>query len=822
MKQSKKAFVASLVAITSILLAGCGKKSEDTITVTGDYLTGKTAKKVYNAYLGSAPTTLDATKSQSAENVTHLANFTDCLVMNDQYGILRKALATKVTKSSDNRVYTFELRTDVPWVTNEGKIYQYKNVDQYVKANDFVNTAKLILDFENNSEIYYMYTLFISNAWEYYCYTMMNSYIKNSSKIGGVDYSTLKGDEDAQAVQLAKLIKEYSGFDPEQEITSTDIKDIRDFKRVGVKAEGDNKIVYTLKERADFFPTVLTYTPFTPINENFYKANKATYGTTNPTKILYCGPYILKELTATSMKYEANPYWNDLGQAHRKVHIDKVNYSIVSASVGYPEMREAFEKGEVDGFSLNKKDTVGWEQYITGPQNTGTVQNPYSAIVNSRELDDVSYTYHFVLNQNRSTEKASYENSTIYDGMTDDQIKAEIENTNKALKIRELRKLVLDGIDLANFNERHNAPENRDQYQMNTFTPRGYVFDEFNKDYVDNYYETYARNKGLVASGATESEAVAKGKEFVGPQQINGTNVVSGSDYAWLNLETTRNNAMKAVDAYNNTIATTDAEKIKLPVIIEYNSVAALDADSAQYENQTYVLWNERANGCTISSAKAKDGKIPLCPNGADGKPAYPYFQMKATSISSSTKFTNVTNNGYYTLYTGWGWVGDYADPLTYLHCYVTNGEMSKMSGNKAEFDNYRYDAETDTISKDAEHMFAHYNEAVEAASNINESNSLRFKAFAACEYELLNDIYIIKPSYMSTQGYAVSVSRAAGYENPSAHYGLADNMLSGLWCLVDVPTGEERASARALQATKKEEALAAVGHNTINPIYAD
>ena len=72
----------------------------------------------------------------------------------------------------------------------------------------------------------------------------------------------------------------------------------------------------------------------------------------------------------------------------------------------------------------------------------------------------------------------------------------------------------------------------------------------------------------------------------------------------------------------------------------------------------------------------------------------------------------------------------------------------------------------------------------------------------------------------MTSKVWAASFSRACGYENPTAHYGLADHSLVGIWILVDVPTGAERKAARDHQTELKEAALAAVGNNTIEPIY--
>ena len=822
MKNNRKATVASVVSLLALLLSGCGGATEELITVDGPYLSGKTAKTVYKAYLGSLPTTLNAALSQSAENITHLANFTDTLVMNDEYGILRRSLATSAAHDDQYKTFTFTVRDDVPWVTNTGDIYVVDGQEQYVTAEDFRTTARIILNSQNKSEIYYMYTLFVSGAWEYYCYTIMSKRIADSEVIDGIHYADLKGDYDAQALVLKDIIRKESGLEPEKDILGTDIANIRDFKRVGVEVSG-NKIKYTLKERADFFPTMLTYTPYTPINMNFYTENKATYGANDPTKILYCGPYLLAELGDSTMKYVQNPHYKHNSARSKMSHIKTINYTVLDQSYGYQKMREEFVNGNVDGFSLNKvDDPEGWKQYVTGPEGTGTLEHPYNPSVNSRILDDVSYTYHFVLNPNRSTtEEASWKNSAVFVG--NDAVK-EIENTNRALKLREVRKLLLDGIDLTIYNKTHKAPEDDNQYQMNTFTPRGYVYDETNKDYVDYYYEEYA-NKQLVPAGVIDASAssedkIAKGKEFVGPQQISGVNATFGNEYDWINMEKIRYNAQHAVDAYNETFANSDDEKIKKPVLIEYNSSGSVGGDAVA-DAEIIRSWNERANGCTISSQRVSPD-LPLCPLNAANKAEYPYFYMKMTAVSSSTTFSNITNNGYYTIYTGWGWVGDYADPLTYMHCYVTNGEMSKMSGNKVlELPNYRYNPDTDELTKDDTYMFETYNDNVSRANEEHSSNAARYKAFAECEYQLLNDLYIIKPTYMATQGYAVSVSRAAGYENPSAHYGLADNILTGMWVLRDVPTGDERKEARELQETRKNAALAELpGNNTINPIY--
>lgn len=812
MNQSKKVMIAGLAALLSITLGACDGGSNQ-VTVTGPYFTGYAAKLDYNAYITQAPSTLGSITSQNAVDVMHIANFSDTLLMNDEYGILRKSLAAEAYHNQDNTEFRFRIRDDVYWRTYDGEIYKARNstgeyVEQKVCADDFLQAAQAILTYSNNSEIYYMYTLFIDNAWEYYLYTMMSVYISNQQTVNGFDYGTLKGDYDAQAEQLMVLIEEYSGSEADP-ITGSDISAISKFERVGVQVEvvdGEEWLVYTLNRSASYFPTVLTYTPYMPINRSFYSGLRSNYGK-DKASILYIGPYFLEDMSTTSMTYKKNPYYHDADS----VHIDTINYTVADTSMTYADMRNAYESGEIDGFTLNQQDTVGWQQYITGPDGTGTIQQPYDGSVNSRELDDISYTYHFVLNPNRSLD-VSGQNDTFWadDGINTESAKvAQIQNTNAALKIKEVRKAVLNGIDMSLFNTR-NQTEDNDQYQINTYTPRGFIQDENNKDYVEYYYEEYAERKGI-----TYDEAV----KAVGPQQVSDVYMTDNNEYVGINY-TDGSDALSAMmnDARSAIQQAANQGLVSLPVTISYLSSSALSTETLTYDQGVVRSFNERINGCTINSSSTSG--LPLCEaKDSSGNVTYPYFYMKMNSPTSSAAFSSATESGEYTIYTGWGWIGDYADPLTYLHTYVTNGEMSAMCGNNTDLDNYHLD-EAGTLVKDDTYMFDEFNAMVNSADAIVESNSARYEAFAEAEYYLLNELWIMKPSQMTSQGWVASVSRAAGYENPQASYGLADNIMKGMWVLVTAPTAAERQAARDLQAERKAAALEEVNNDTIAPAF--
>lgn len=774
--------LAALVLV--VPLSSCDGGGSDKIYVTGPYFTGYEAKDVYNAYLGSSISTLNSAKSQSATDVRHLANFVDGLVMNNEFGILERQLASSASVNAEFTQFDFTLKQNVPWFTYDGAQYVAKNtegqdVPQVVKADDFVNTAEIILNYANDSEIAYMVTMFIDGGWEYYCYTEMLKLIKDrNTNYAGVNWMTLKNaSNDAKATALMTLIAHESGMDPIDVplILGEDLESIANFSRVGVKATSEYGIQYRLNQPARFFPTLLTYAPFYPINRAFFTQHKFAGFGTSKEKLLYNGPYLCSEWSDTKVQYTRNENYYNV----EDVHIKTVNYMVAPDTISYAEMREDFESGVIDGFTIAKEDSVGWAQYITGgtPEapGSGTVQNPYSPLVNSRELNTIDYTWHFTLNVERETD-VSLQPNTIFGGKSPDYPASEIVNTNRAMKIKEVRRLILDGIDFEDYNQQNETTaEDIHQYQLNTLTPPGYVFDENEKDYLDYYYEEYAEQKGL-ADGAAA-------KALVGPQTIEGANY---SDAEVLDMRAEAENAIAKYNAANPTA------QIRTPIIIENAGLAGYGGSSYNlYENLWINGFNSRVN---------------------DGLASGEEFVKIVNNLKTTSSTANKSNvyAAYYTLNT-WGWIGDYADPLTYLHTYVTNGDMSLFTGTKAARDNYYVNESGDLVSQPGG-LLEEFDGLVDDAKEITNSNALRYAAFAKAEYKLINDVHIIKPHSMNSQGWAVSVSRAIGYENPTASYGLADYRLTGMWVLVEPPTGQERQVARDLQATNKAAALADTG----------
>ena len=74
-------------------------------------------------------------------------NWIDTLVEYDNYGMCQPCLAESWTKSEDGLTWTFKIREGVRWQTYDGEFYG----DEYVKAEDWVTTAKWILDPANTA-----------------------------------------------------------------------------------------------------------------------------------------------------------------------------------------------------------------------------------------------------------------------------------------------------------------------------------------------------------------------------------------------------------------------------------------------------------------------------------------------------------------------------------------------------------------------------------------------------------------------------------------------------------------------------------------------
>lgn len=240
----------------------------------------KTSGKTYNYVYGGDPATLDYVSTNKKNMTTAVSNGVDGLFENDQYGNLKPSVAESWSVSQDGLTYTYKIRKGVKWFTSDGEEYAD------VTAKDFVTGLKHAAD--TKSEAIYL--------------------LQNSVK-GLNDY--VSGDN-------------------------------KNFANVGIKAIDDHTLQYTLSEPEPYWNSKLTYSVTWPVNADFLKSKGKDFGkSTDPTSILYNGPYLLKSLTTkSSIEFIKNEnYWDK----------DNVHFDNVKLTYDDGTDQESLERNFTDG-----------------------------------------------------------------------------------------------------------------------------------------------------------------------------------------------------------------------------------------------------------------------------------------------------------------------------------------------------------------------------------------------------------------------------------------------------------------------------------------
>ena len=260
------------------LLAAVGLLSVGVLTACSS--SSKTSGKTYNYVYGSDPATLDYLATNKKNMTTAVSNGVDGLFENDQYGNLKPSVAEDWSVSQDGLTYTYKIRKGIKWYTSDGE--EYANVT----AKDFVTGLKHAAD--TNSEAIYLLQNSVKG---------LNDYLSGANK---------------------------------------------DFSNVGIKAVDDYTLQYTLSQPEPYWNSKLTYSVTWPVNGEFLKSKGKDFGkSTDPTSILYNGPYLLKALTTkSSIEFTKNEnYWDK----------DHVYFDNIKLTYDDGSDQESLERNFTDG-----------------------------------------------------------------------------------------------------------------------------------------------------------------------------------------------------------------------------------------------------------------------------------------------------------------------------------------------------------------------------------------------------------------------------------------------------------------------------------------
>lgn len=511
-------------------------------------------------------------------------------------------------------------------------------------------------------------------------------------------------------------------------------------------------VTYKLTQPEIYFPTYLALPYFRPICTAFFNANSATFGAADTTGILYNGPFYLSTLNDEEMILTKNEYYASMDNLkdYQNVHVDRIYYQIITSSMDVDTTRTWFESGDIDGFALNKYDTEGWQKYITGPNEEGTIYNPYDLTVNNKLSIGGGTTFGSNINMERSGSAA---NSYCTYTTSEDN-----ENTKLALRLQDVRQVIMKAFDYEQYfkSDSNQTYLNPEEPVVHSYMQKDLCYDEYGNEYVDTYFaNAVADYKGI---SLEEAKAFIKNGQY---DSVQLTNEMLAPYIA---------KAQQAIEDFNDL----GGEQISLPIKVE----TLRDKYNVNADTEVMVSMNSRLNGFELEENMTLEESIEQST----------FIQLVPITSSS---FNDANNSSAYDFALClWGWAADYSDPNTYMHSFAKGGDWSSVYSfiGNSYVPNYRYNEYGELEEVD---LLQEYTELVEQA-NSETSLSARYALFAQAEVLLINELNFYVPRKHNNQWYSLAVSRVAGYDCPHTVFGCT-NRMSGIWTLTEPLTRDER-----------------------------
>jgi len=349
---------------------------------------GSSAKseKTFSYIYETDPDNLNYLTTGKAATANITSNVVDGLLENDRYGNFVPSMAEDWSVSKDGLTYTYTIRKDAKWYTSEGEEYAT------VKAQDFVTGLKYAADKKSDG-----------------LYLVQES-------IKGLD-AYVKGE-------------------------------IKDFAEVGIKVLDDHTVQYTLNKPESFWNSKTTMGVMAPVNEEFLNSKGDDFAKgTDPSSILYNGPFLLKSIVAkSSVEFEKNPnYWDK-----DNVHLDKVKLSYWDGQ-DTNKPTEAFKDGSFTMARLFPTSASYPETEKEYKDNIVYTQQDSSTFLVGINIDRQSY---------------QYSSKT-----TDEQKKS----TKKALLNKDFRQALAFGFDRTAYASQVNGASGATKLLRNLFVPPAFV-----------------------------------------------------------------------------------------------------------------------------------------------------------------------------------------------------------------------------------------------------------------------------------------------------------------------------------------------------------
>jgi len=535
---------------------------------------GYTFNYDYRTTFSTAPVTLDWLNTSSQSDTEITVNTVDGLVEYDNLGVMQPALAESWEISDDGLTYTFHIREGAYWYTSEGTQYAE------VTANDFVAGFHHMLDTQAGLE--WLVEGIVAGAGEY--------------------------------------LYEGGSFDD-----------------VGYKAVDDHTLVVTLAQPTSYFMTMLTYSCFLPICDEFYQSRGGVYGieeyaeasadsntytfgmSTDVASQVYCGPYLVQKLNSDSEidLVRNENYWNpesvrlnsitwiyDAGENPTQTYNDVVNNV-------YPGMTLSPANGTLE---LAKADG-NFDKYQHISETTST-------------------TYFGGLNLNRGTYVLA--SGAAASPQTD----ADMVNTHTALMNRNFRKAFVKAFDKETYNAVIRGEDLALTNLRNMYTRPDFV--QLSADVTDADGHTFP-------AGTLYGDMVQYYLD-----QLDGEIQVADGVNGWYAPESAREYLEKAKEELGDTVT--------WPVQIDITYYSASESMVAQAQAFKSIM---------EENLGAENIQINLI----ETTTADDYYACGYRAANGEA--------GNFDFFQGSGWGPDYGDPFTYLETFLGYGAgyMTKVIG---------------------------------------------------------------------------------------------------------------------------------------------
>ena len=369
-----------------LALAGVTLLAAATLAACSGSSSNAKGEKTFSYIYETDPDNLNYLTTGKAATANITSNVIDGLLENDRYGNFVPSMAEDWSVSKDGLTYTYTLRKDAKWYTSEGEEYAE------VKAQDFVTGLKYAAD--KKSDGLYL--------------------VRESIK--GLD-AYVKGE-------------------------------ITDFSQVGIKALDDYTVQYTLNKPESFWNSKTTMGVLAPVNEEFLNSKGDDFAKgTDPSSILYNGPFLLKSIVAkSSVEFEKNPnYWDK-----DNVHLDKVKLSFWDGQ-DTNKPTEAFKDGSFTMARLFPTSASYSETEKAFKDNIVYTQQDSTTYLVGTNIDRQSYKY---TSKTTDEEKAS---------------------TKKALLNKDFRQAIAFGFDRTAYASQVNGASGATKLLRNLFVPPTFV-----------------------------------------------------------------------------------------------------------------------------------------------------------------------------------------------------------------------------------------------------------------------------------------------------------------------------------------------------------